>query len=71
MILDTTVYKWISIEDALPPIDKNVIITDEKLVSMGSIFIDGKKLILWKSFFPYIHNPKYWMPLPEIKSADF
>jgi hypothetical protein len=71
MILETVVIDWVSIHQALPPKGVDVIITDEKNITIGSWSFTQIGDIMWKSFAPHVYQPTQWMHLPTIKHIVF
>jgi hypothetical protein len=63
---------WISVDEALPPIGKTVITTDESKIGLGTFKHayynnTGNLEIIWTSD-NEVWNPKYWIPLPKIET---
>ena len=58
--------EWISLTDALPPLEENVIVTDKKLITVGSSYICGDK-ISFKCYEPFIYHPTHWMAFPKLQ----
>ena len=60
--------EWISVEERLPEIDKQVLYVDsEKDIYLGQLLSGMGKGIFWSSYdFLEDHDITHWMPLPPL-----
>lgn len=72
--------EWIDVNERLPKVYDEVLITDGKYISIGYVVsVDDRKYVLngevgnlreWIGRYP-VNNVTHWMPLPEPPKNDF
>ena len=64
-------FRWISKDEALPPLNKRVLVSNGKIVTLGKftdVFVDKNDVPhdRWECITEYTMVPRKWMPIPGI-----